>query len=40
MFNETYKLSNGVRIPKSGLGIWLLDNAVLDNAEVEGIADK
>lgn len=27
MFNETYKLSNGVEIPKLGLGTWLLDNA-------------
>ena len=26
MFNETYKLSNGVEIPKLGLGTWLLDN--------------
>lgn len=26
MFNETYKLSNGVDIPKLGLGTWLLDN--------------
>lgn len=24
MFNETYKLSNGVEIPKLGLGTWLL----------------
>lgn len=26
MFNETTKLSNGVEIPKLGLGTWLLDN--------------
>lgn len=26
MFNETYKLSNGVEIPKLGLGTWLLDD--------------
>jgi diketogulonate reductase-like aldo/keto reductase len=26
-FNETYKLSNGVKIPKLGLGTWLLDDA-------------
>lgn len=26
MFNETYTLSNGVIIPKLGLGTWLLDN--------------
>lgn len=25
MFKETYKLSNGVEIPKLGLGTWLLD---------------
>ncbi|HET6872731.1 MAG TPA: aldo/keto reductase, partial [Sporolactobacillaceae bacterium] len=27
MFNETYKLTNGVQIPKLGLGTWLLDDA-------------
>lgn len=27
MFNETSKLSNGVEIPKLGLGTWLLDDA-------------
>lgn len=27
MFNETYKLSNGIEIPKLGLGTWLLDDA-------------
>lgn len=26
MFNETYKLSNGLEIPKLGLGTWLLDD--------------
>ncbi|SDO77379.1 Aldo/keto reductase [Paenibacillus sp. yr247] len=26
MFNETYELSNGVIIPKLGLGTWLLDD--------------
>lgn len=25
--NETYKLSNGIEIPKLGLGTWLLDDA-------------
>ncbi|PWW00931.1 hypothetical protein DFQ01_11178 [Paenibacillus cellulosilyticus] len=30
VFNETYKLSNGVVIPKLGLGTWLLDD---DQAE-------
>jgi diketogulonate reductase-like aldo/keto reductase len=27
LMNETYKLSNGVEIPKLGLGTWLLDDA-------------
>ncbi|BCJ87279.1 aldo/keto reductase [Effusibacillus dendaii] len=27
MFNETFKLSNDVEIPKLGLGTWLLDDA-------------
>ncbi|WP_144549274.1 aldo/keto reductase [Bacillus sp. X1(2014)] len=27
MYNETNKLSNGVKIPKLGLGTWLLDDA-------------
>lgn len=26
MFNETFKLSNGVEIPKLGLGTWLIDD--------------
>lgn len=26
MFNKTFKLSNGVEIPKLGLGTWLLDD--------------
>jgi len=26
MFNETYTLSNGVKITKLGLGTWLLDD--------------
>lgn len=26
IFDETYELSNGVKIPKLGLGTWLLDN--------------
>ena len=26
IFGETYELSNGVKIPKLGLGTWLLDN--------------
>jgi diketogulonate reductase-like aldo/keto reductase len=27
IFNETYTLSNGVQIPKLGLGTWMIDNA-------------
>jgi diketogulonate reductase-like aldo/keto reductase len=27
MFNETYRLSNGLEIPKLGLGTWLLNDA-------------
>jgi len=27
MFNETYKLPNGIEIPRLGLGTWLLDDA-------------
>src|SRR5699024_3612711 len=26
MLNETYELNNGVKIPKLGLGTWLIDN--------------
>ncbi|WP_068617971.1 aldo/keto reductase [Paenibacillus tuaregi] len=26
MFRETYKLANGIEVPKLGLGTWLLDN--------------
>ena len=26
MFNETFKLSNGVEIPKLGLGTWMLND--------------
>lgn len=32
MFNETCKLSNGVEIPKLGLGTWLLDNTQVAQA--------
>ena len=39
IFEETYKLSNGVEIPKLGLGTWLIDDgdvvqAVKDAAAV------
>ena len=26
MLNETYTLSNGVKIPKLGLGTWFIDD--------------
>ena len=26
VLNETYTLSNGVKIPKFGLGTWMIDN--------------
>lgn len=32
MFNETYRLSNGVGIPKLGLGTWLLDDEQAEQA--------
>lgn len=38
MFNETYKLSNGVEIPKLGLGTWLLDDAQAEQAVVEAVS--
>ncbi|MER2170322.1 MAG: aldo/keto reductase [Psychrobacillus psychrodurans] len=39
MFNETYKLSNGVEIPKLGLGTWLLDDAQADRAVRDAISN-
>lgn len=38
MFNETYKLANGIEIPKLGLGTWLLDDAQAAQAVVDAIA--
>lgn len=38
MFNETYKLSNGVEIPKLGLGTWLLDDAQAAQAVRDAIS--
>ncbi|MDN4494489.1 aldo/keto reductase [Ureibacillus aquaedulcis] len=38
MFNETYKLSNGVEIPKLGLGTWLLDDAQTEQAVRDAVA--
>ncbi|MDQ6599013.1 aldo/keto reductase [Bacillus salipaludis] len=38
MFNETYKLANGIEIPKIGLGTWLLDNAQAAQAVLDAIS--
>lgn len=38
MFNETFTLSNGVKIPKLGLGTWLLDNAQVAQAVVDAVS--
>jgi len=38
MFKETYKLSNGVKIPKLGLGTWLLDDEQAAQAVRDAIA--
>jgi diketogulonate reductase-like aldo/keto reductase len=38
MFNETFKLSNGVEIPKLGLGTWLLDDAQAAQAVRDAIS--
>ena len=38
MFNETYKLSNGVEIPKVGLGTWLLDDAQTEQAVRDAVS--
>ncbi len=32
IFNETYTLSNGVKIPKLGLGTWFIDDSVVADA--------
>ena len=31
MLNQTYELYNGIKIPKIGLGTWLIDNEVVDH---------
>ncbi len=36
--NETYELANGVKIPKLGLGTWLLDDAQTEQAVKDAIA--
>lgn len=38
MFNETYKLSNGVKIPKLGLGTWLLDETKTEKAVRDAVS--
>ena len=38
MFNETFKLSNGVEIPKLGLGTWLLDDAQATQAVCDAVS--
>lgn len=38
MFNETFKLSNGVEIPKLGLGTWLLDDKLAAQAVRDAVA--
>lgn len=38
MFNETFKLSNGLEIPKLGLGTWLLDDAQAAQAVSDAVS--
>ncbi|MEK3685022.1 aldo/keto reductase [Paenibacillus sp. FSL R10-2736] len=38
MFNETYELSNGVVIPKLGLGTWLLNDEQAEQAVCDAIS--
>ncbi|MGJ7921770.1 aldo/keto reductase [Neobacillus sp. LXY-4] len=38
MFSETFKLSNGVEIPKLGLGTWLLDDAQTSQAVRDAVS--
>src|SRR3954469_24902818 len=38
MFNETYTLSNGVRIPKLGLGTWMIDNTSVSEAVRQAVS--
>ena len=37
ILSETYMLSNGVRIPKIGLGTWMIDNAEAAEAVVKTV---
>lgn len=38
MFNDTYKLSNGIVIPKLGLGTWLLDDEQAEQAVRDAVS--
>lgn len=38
MFNETYELPNGIKIPKLGLGTWMLDNTQAAQAVHEAVS--
>jgi diketogulonate reductase-like aldo/keto reductase len=38
ILNETYKLSNGVEIPKLGLGTWMIENADVVQAVKDAVA--
>lgn len=37
ILNETYTLSNGVKVPKLGLGTWMIDDDVVAKAVTEAI---
>ncbi|MEC3885792.1 aldo/keto reductase [Halobacillus sp. HZG1] len=37
MLKETYKLSNGIEIPKLGLGTWMIDNEDVAKAVVDAV---
>jgi diketogulonate reductase-like aldo/keto reductase len=38
ILNETYTLSNGVTIPKLGLGTWFIDDDTADQAVIDAVA--
>ncbi|MEB4858849.1 aldo/keto reductase [Priestia megaterium] len=40
MFNETYKLSNGIEIPLLGLGTWLLDDEQAAQAVRDAVSSE
>ena len=37
ILNETYQLNNGVKIPKLGLGTWLMDDAEAKGAVIDAV---